>query len=262
MAASPKLPTLVPFLLRLYPRGWRARYADEFAQLLADAALTPAMVLDIVVSALDARWSGDYPAAAGDERKVRRPMIDRLAALLTAAGGIVFAGFILVILVASPAEGSSAEFVLLMSFPIAMAAVGIGIAGLSLSWLGRDPLGRLLGLVASAFAAGITLSILYLFFVGDAGFDALDVLFPGFAIATGLLGLRNVLLQQERRAGLVLLVAGAVGSVLWLSAALLPLPDVAQEDITSVNFVIATVAWGLVGMLRLRSARMATVAAQ
>ncbi len=258
MTASPDHPTLVSILLRLYPRAWRARYADEFVSLLADVAPTPAMVLDIVVAALDARWSGDYPAAAGDDRKVRRPMVDRLSALLTAAGGILFTGLIVVVALDPPAENSPVYPAWLWGFPIAMAAISAGIAGLSLGWLSRDATGRGLGLVVSAFGAGIALSLLELYFGSPGAVGGIAILFPGFAVVTGLVGLRIVLAHRDRPAGLVLLAAGAIASASWLIAALLP--TVAWE-VDLLNVAIATSAWGLVGLLRLRPTRVATAMA-
>lgn len=257
MTASPEHPKLVSILLRLYPRAWRARYADELVSLLADVALTPAIVLDIVVAALDARWSGDYPSAAGDDRKVRRPMVDRLAALLTAAGGILFTGLIAAVVLGRPAEGLAYP-IWLWGFPIAMAAISAGIAGLSLGSLGGDILGRGLGLLVSALGAGITLSLLYLFSGGDEGTGAVAILFPGFALATGLVGLRIVLAHRDRAAGLVLLAAGAIASSSWLIAALLP---TVAWGVNLVNVAIATSAWGLVGLLSLRPTRVATAMA-
>lgn len=34
-------------LVRLYPRRWRGRYGPEFAALLADTPLTPAVIVDV-----------------------------------------------------------------------------------------------------------------------------------------------------------------------------------------------------------------------
>jgi cytochrome b6-f complex iron-sulfur subunit len=48
-------PTRHGWLLRLFPRGWRARYADEFLALIEDCPPDPRDTLDIIVSALDAR---------------------------------------------------------------------------------------------------------------------------------------------------------------------------------------------------------------
>ncbi|HYI16737.1 MAG TPA: hypothetical protein VEX37_15165, partial [Thermomicrobiales bacterium] len=43
------------WLLSLFPRGWRERYADEFLALIEDSPPGPRDTLDIIVSALDAR---------------------------------------------------------------------------------------------------------------------------------------------------------------------------------------------------------------
>lgn len=41
-------------LIRLYPEGWRRRYGEEFAALLAARRLTPAAIGDVALGALDA----------------------------------------------------------------------------------------------------------------------------------------------------------------------------------------------------------------
>ncbi len=43
------------WFLRLFPRGWRERYADEFLALIEDCPPGPHDTLDIIISALDAR---------------------------------------------------------------------------------------------------------------------------------------------------------------------------------------------------------------
>jgi ribosomal protein L37AE/L43A len=42
------------WLLALYPRAWRRRYGAEFAALLEQQPLTPALIVDIMHGALDA----------------------------------------------------------------------------------------------------------------------------------------------------------------------------------------------------------------
>ena len=42
------------WLLRLYPPAWRDRYGEEFAALLAETRLSPFVVCDVVIGALDA----------------------------------------------------------------------------------------------------------------------------------------------------------------------------------------------------------------
>jgi hypothetical protein len=249
MAASRIQPTPISILLRLYPRSWRARYADELVALLADTGLTPTIVLDVVLGALDARWSGDYPDNAGEDRKVRRPMVDRLAALLTAAGGAFFTILMVLAMSAPPPETSTLYTAWLLGIPVAMAALALGIAGLSLGWLRDDPIERMLGLATSGFAGGILIAILFLFFVGDAGYDAAMFVFPGFAVATGLVGLRIALSRRDRLPGGVLLAAGAIATSTWVGAVLTN----GSPEVTALSFGIVTVAWGLVGLARLRS---------
>lgn len=48
-------PEITRWFLRLFPRGWRDRYADEFLALIEDRPPGPRDTLDIIVSALDAR---------------------------------------------------------------------------------------------------------------------------------------------------------------------------------------------------------------
>lgn len=50
----------LPWLVRLYPPSWRRRYGDELAALLAEQALSPAAVFDLMGGALDA-WVSPQP---------------------------------------------------------------------------------------------------------------------------------------------------------------------------------------------------------
>ena len=43
-------------LLRLFPRGWRERYGDEFLATVGDEPLRPSQVIDIAACAVDA-WT-------------------------------------------------------------------------------------------------------------------------------------------------------------------------------------------------------------
>jgi cytochrome b6-f complex iron-sulfur subunit len=60
------------WLLRLFPRGWRERYADEFLALIEDRPPGVRDTLDIVRSALDARLR---PRAWGLERAVEGQLL-------------------------------------------------------------------------------------------------------------------------------------------------------------------------------------------
>lgn len=78
------------WLVRLYPHDWRERYEEEFAALLEQCSLSPLLLLDILIGALDARLNTQ--AVTGG----RLPMIDKLRAseiaLFCAYIGYVVAG--------------------------------------------------------------------------------------------------------------------------------------------------------------------------
>lgn len=74
-------------LLALYPGAWRARYGDEFADLLAARPPSLRDRLDIVVGAIDARMNPQVPGAADRERAVAG---DRAARLLAVVTGLLF----------------------------------------------------------------------------------------------------------------------------------------------------------------------------
>src|SRR5579885_3392735 len=54
-----RLRTLIRWLLRLYPRAWRERYADEITLVLAAHRVTLWTALDMLLGALDARLHPD-----------------------------------------------------------------------------------------------------------------------------------------------------------------------------------------------------------
>ena len=60
---------MIALLLRLYPARWRARYGDEFEQVLADRPLGPFDVADILLGALDAHLHLRGVGAASQHEK-------------------------------------------------------------------------------------------------------------------------------------------------------------------------------------------------
>ena len=74
------------WLIRLYPRLWRRRYADEFAALLEQRSLTVWDVFDIIRSALEAHWS--VRRAIGTEDVMAADYL-RMRILLLLAIGVV-----------------------------------------------------------------------------------------------------------------------------------------------------------------------------
>jgi MFS family permease len=70
-------------LLGLYPQAWRARYGDEFAELLAARPPSLRDRLDIVVGAIDARINPQVPAAGDRERLLGGDRTARSVAIVT-----------------------------------------------------------------------------------------------------------------------------------------------------------------------------------
>jgi len=260
MAASPTS-RLIPILLRLYPPDWRARYEDELVSVLAEAALTPATVLDVALAALDARLSRDYPSEAGAGRKVRRPMLDRLAPLAIVLGGIYLAIFVAVIVALGLPEGPGSGALLVLLFyivPFAVGLLAIGIGGVALGRLGRDRVARGLGLLTSAFGVALAAAIALLFFVGDVAWAPLSLLVPALALSSGLLGLRMLAANPEARLQGVLLAAGLVAAFAWAvgwylseSSATIAASETAGL-IQTVGFAVLPISWLAVGLLELR----------
>lgn len=78
-----------PALLRLYPAPWRARYGDEFAELLASRPPALRDRLDIVIGAIDARVNPQLNAAPAGE--VRSPGDRSIRVLTVLAGALLTA---------------------------------------------------------------------------------------------------------------------------------------------------------------------------
>lgn len=72
-------------LLRVYPLDWRERYGDEYAALLEACTLTPFMLLDVLLGALDAHLHPDLLP----ER------ILSMARRIRSAEIVIFCGFVL-----------------------------------------------------------------------------------------------------------------------------------------------------------------------
>lgn len=94
-------PARLSRLVRLYPRGWRERYGDEFAALLDDTTgRIPRLLLtwDIIRGAIDAHLQGRYSTMRfPKDHAVRRGLIDGLAvsaaiAVLVVLTSVVFPG--------------------------------------------------------------------------------------------------------------------------------------------------------------------------
>jgi hypothetical protein len=89
-------------LLRLYPRAWRERYAEEFLATVEPGRLSVQQVIDIVSGAIDARLSSDVrratavshvaPSGGGSMIPKSLTICERNQARYTKRDGLIGAG--------------------------------------------------------------------------------------------------------------------------------------------------------------------------
>jgi hypothetical protein len=124
-------------LVRLYPRRWRVRYADEFVETVGPRRLHPQQVIDIVSGAIDAWISFDgkkaaVTAQAGGEVMVQqwRTICATNKVRYTTRDGLISAGVLLLTSLVLSAAGIVArtqgnrllgDSILADSFPISLA---------------------------------------------------------------------------------------------------------------------------------------------
>lgn len=107
-------------LLRLYPRAWRERYGDEFAELLSARPPSLGDRLDIVRGALDARV---HPQVGSPRLERTVAARDRLLAAGGVTAGVMFSAWAGMIIVLQPrwgAMGSVDETLLALSYGAGM----------------------------------------------------------------------------------------------------------------------------------------------
>jgi hypothetical protein len=68
---------MITKLLKLYPRAWRARYEDELGELVANQAVTPRLLADLLRGILDAHLHPQLvaPSFAGAARSLPVPIV-------------------------------------------------------------------------------------------------------------------------------------------------------------------------------------------
>ena len=116
---------MIGLLLRCYPARWRARYGDEFADLLEERPLGPFDVADVLLGALDAHLHLRGLGAASEHAK-GFAMSLRIGGYAAIVGGVLwFLGLAL----SSAFEGNGALFI--VAFGAGTLALLIALVGLS-----------------------------------------------------------------------------------------------------------------------------------
>ena len=164
-------------LLRLYPRAWRERYGDEFAELLSARPPSVRDRVDIVRGALDARVHPQLATAPTPRTAAKRDWLLAIAGVTT---GVLFSTWAAIIVAFSPRWGELSSVdntVLAMSYAAGMlgALLGIGVL-LGAAFRHVEDMGAL-GLIGAAIAA-----LGFLAFAGDSGSSAVALLCAGTII--------------------------------------------------------------------------------
>jgi hypothetical protein len=76
----------LPSLLRLYPRAWRERYAEEMAEILSTQPMSVARGVDLLRGAVDAHWHPEVVSL--DTARRARSAVAVMVLLLAMAGSI------------------------------------------------------------------------------------------------------------------------------------------------------------------------------
>ena len=153
-------------LVRLYPRGWRDRYGDEFEAMLEDQPTNVGSVTDVVLGAVDAHLTAHSPERRGW-------WLRRLPALLVIVGSMLwlatYVGFV--------AGASGPLAALFISFGFDLIALGL-LAG-ACPPLRPGGWGRRIAVVPAV--ALLACSLAYLVLQGaQAGFVSWDVYYGLF----------------------------------------------------------------------------------
>lgn len=161
-------------LLRLYPRPWRERYGDEFAELLSARPPSLRDRLDIVRGAMDARL---HPQVVGSPAPRTVAARDRLLAISAVTAGLMFSAWAAIIVAFSPRWGelSTVDNTLLaLSYGAGMLGAMLGIAVLlGTAFRHVEDMGPV-GLIGASIGA-----IGFLAFSGEAGAMAVLLLCAG-----------------------------------------------------------------------------------
>jgi len=239
------------FLLRLYPREWRARYEDEFMALLEQTHSTPLDIADVALGALDAHLRPQVKATAVGVEK--RPFMSRttfvqwsgMAAMIGSALMFLGLGWQLIYSILDPLAASVvwlAGVVLVLIGAVgfglgyARRTGGLGQAGLLLALIGMSALalgsvGSVLDKVGTDLPDNGALSWPAMLFFGWVGMCVGMAL---FAIA----GIRRRVLAIPA-AWLVLVggTCGAIGHIMLVFLVVSYAPDVAVTA-SKLGFVI------------------------
>ncbi|HEV8488283.1 MAG TPA: hypothetical protein VGQ58_00675 [Candidatus Limnocylindrales bacterium] len=251
-------------LLRCYPARWRARYGDEFAEILAERPLGPFDVADVVLGALDAHLHLRGLGAASEHGR-GFAMSLRIGGIAALFGGVLwFIGI---------AGSSATEFDGLFASLALIATASLLVAMIGLSAFQARAYPRLIWLAFGIPALGAVISLVGYYgmaTVGDGPF--LGDVSPWYVwmigtllmiMGSGLFAFATWRASSLSRGAAAVLVAAAVG-VLILVPNLMGVVSFIPEALGPLASIVALGAfgagWSGLGLSALRMDRAALAA--
>jgi hypothetical protein len=204
---------MIPLLLRLYPRRWRARYGDEFEQVLADRPLGPFDVADVLLGALDAHLHLRDLGAASQTKKGFS-----MSLRIGGYAAIIGAALIGLVIVLTGGRTDGTDSAVAIALLVALAALLVGLTGMSAFQARSDP-----WLVWGAFAmTAVGTVVIFIASVSDlAGVgprDWRDGLLPIGMVTAGLgsalFGVATYRVSVLSRTGALALAIGPVAALI------------------------------------------------
>lgn len=251
---------MTSLLIRLYPARWRARYGDEFAEVLSERSLGPFDVADVLLGALDAHLHLRGLGAASEHHK-GFAMTLRIGGYAAIVGGVLW----LLVLAGNAINDGRESGVPFLGYAVVGATIAtlVALIGLSAFQARRHPvltwaafvipaLGGVVGLVGIAAVVVTSDSDSTVFggvsswFVASTGLLAMVLGSTLFAVATW----RTHALS---RPGSALLGLGAVlvfFALVGVSGGLLPSPF--ELVILVAAVVLFPAGWVALGVSALR----------
>jgi hypothetical protein len=248
---------MIGLLLALYPASWRRRYGEEFRAVLESRALGPYDVADVLVGALDARFSLRLAAATSNDGG-RLNMI-RLGGFGAIGGSILWvAGFV----GASINENVEAPWFFMMfagTLGILLALIGLSAfqahSNPRLVWAAFliPGLGSIVSLVGMyGMATQPNTDVPFIGAIGSWEIWALGsvatllgcVLFAAATVRTSGLSRRGAWGLALSSIAIVLLASGGMNS---------GISEEVGKDVLLVNFVVFAGSWVTIGMSALRA---------
>lgn len=254
---------MITLLLHLYPARWRARYGDEFEQVLADRPLGPFDVADVLLGALDAHLHLRGLGAASVHGK-GFAMTLRIGGYAAILGGLLW-----FIALAGNAINDGAETGAVwigIALLAAIVATLVALVGLSAFQARRYPV-----LVWAAFVVPAMGGLVSLFgavaistsgdsdraIVGGLSGWAISTLgVMGLVIGSGLFALATLRARSLSRGAAALLGVGSIVVPLGLAGVLGGVLPAGLEGVVIIAMVLVFPAgWAALGLSALRTDR-------